>query len=96
MNSKMTRIESLVGEYSRNLAPGVKPSRKDILLQAEQNKKDCGRFNLPISDNRDMVLAELKNNFATWNVNQSFAIRDDFSLLIDITRVLTDAKDVSK
>ena len=85
MNSKMTRTESLVGEFSRNLVGGVKPTRNDVLLQAEQNKKDSRRFNLPISDNRDMLLQELKDNFATWNLNQSFEILDDKIVLACLT-----------
>ena len=85
MNSKMTRTESLVGEFSRNLVGGVKPTRNDVLLQAEQNKKDSRRFNLPISDNCDMLLQELKYNFATWNLNQSFEILDDKIVLACLT-----------
>ena len=95
MTSNMTRTESLVGEFSRNLVNGVKPTRKDVLLQAEQNKKDSRRFNLPISDNRDMLLQELKDNFATWNLNQSFEILDDKIVLIYLTRFLSDVKEVS-
>ena len=95
MTSKMTRTESLVGEFSRNLVGGVKPTRKDVLLQAEQNKKDSHRFNLPISDNRVMLLQELRDNFATWNLNQSFAILDDKIVLEYLTRFLSDVKEVS-
>ena len=95
MTSKMTRTESLVEEFSRNLVVGVKPTQKDVLLQAEQNKKDSHRFNLPISDNRNMLLQELKDNFATWNINQRFELLDDKIILKNLTRFLESVKEAS-
>ena len=42
-----------------------------------------------------MLLQELKDNFATWNLNQSFAILDDKIVLISLTRFLSDVEEVS-
>ena len=42
-----------------------------------------------------MLLQELKDNFATWNLNQSFVILDDKIVLISLTRFLSDVKEDS-
>ena len=95
MNPNLTRIEKLLGGIGQRLVQGVKPSRKDILLQGELNKKNYQSYRFSIAKNRKLLLSQLKENFGSWG-HHGYLINEDKDIIKGITLLLEGAKDAAR